>query len=53
MERVKAPIGPAPEVNQDDVQTLTVCPLCRQQGMVLPEVAATYEALVEKARGQT
>jgi hypothetical protein len=50
MERVMlAPIAPAPGVNQDDVETMTRCPLCHH-GIVSIAVAATFEELLHQPK---
>jgi hypothetical protein len=35
---------------EDDVVTLTRCPLCAGQGMVLPEIAVTLDKLITQAK---
>ena len=39
--------------SSDDTPTMCRCPLCCGAGLVPPEIAATFETLVEKAKEQT
>lgn len=47
-----APVS-TPDLDKKTRPTLTRCPLCVGQGMVAPEIAATFECLCEEAKEQT